>query len=797
MADLIVSAFARIGDRRKPPTSDATGAVNMDNGYTPNYEIDLQSGDPLAKAVERDVMNYMFWMLTDNLMQYQRVGNPAWDGATPGGYSVGATVMVGSTAYRSTTNNNTTTPGSSTTWDEVWMPTRLRKIIPMPLGGDSYLLDGILSSGSDVFSLSDGFYIVQTDAIAATIANLPSGVNKAGVLEVKKFNNGGAASMMLRYNASNNRSYWLNYGPGSSNVWVDAIGSQDLGNTSGRIPRIAADGITITNPVESNFQFKAVSGAAGNYSRIYTDAAAPVGSMSTAVELMSFAAFTRIGILRAAGNSAGAVAWQIENTNRITIERQDFGPIVARTSNLNVFGPNSVVGLLGTDGTTTGALVSGIEGVRKTISLVAAGVGSFKVYDNGNAVSSGDVQANNIVSNSGVYLLDSDTGLKSSSAGRVDFLSNGTSIGNWDASGATFTTASATMRFRTPGVYGVGMLASQYTTEAPFYSVVGNVASSDNSYYPAVKGRVSRANGLGMAYSFGFVTPGSGDAAVTRGSMGIQGIDQAGAAYAWFFDMDGGTFRSPGDVQIGNGSFRGQGAIIAGDVNAVNASLSGSLTATSARFNGDIRLNRGVFDGGIATAGLDSTTTIAAAQGINAGTSITAATSLFVGNGTARFNPDGNISGPIWGGELQAYIQQRLLRDGATYAGFASNDVSRPYMRHEASGSVIILQQQNTASLNYQGWHRDTSTSVLMQWGVASAVFDDTPTDVMFNTAFPAWCLYYGVSLSRSTVSSDLTATMVCWGKANNQYSGRIVFQSNSNNGDMRAGDVTWFAIGY
>jgi hypothetical protein len=50
---LILTPFANTGDQTVIPPTDPNGFVNFANGYTPDYEINLGSGDPQAKAVER------------------------------------------------------------------------------------------------------------------------------------------------------------------------------------------------------------------------------------------------------------------------------------------------------------------------------------------------------------------------------------------------------------------------------------------------------------------------------------------------------------------------------------------------------------------------------------------------------------------------------------------------------------------------------------------------------------------------------------------------------------------------
>jgi len=56
---LILTPFANAGDQTVIPPTDPNGFVNFANGYTPDYEINLGSGDPQAKAVERGIQNYL------------------------------------------------------------------------------------------------------------------------------------------------------------------------------------------------------------------------------------------------------------------------------------------------------------------------------------------------------------------------------------------------------------------------------------------------------------------------------------------------------------------------------------------------------------------------------------------------------------------------------------------------------------------------------------------------------------------------------------------------------------------
>jgi hypothetical protein len=75
---LILTPFANTGDQTVIPPTDPNGFVNFANGYTPDYEINLGSGDPQAKAVERGIQNYLFNALTTAVQAWQTSNRLSW-----------------------------------------------------------------------------------------------------------------------------------------------------------------------------------------------------------------------------------------------------------------------------------------------------------------------------------------------------------------------------------------------------------------------------------------------------------------------------------------------------------------------------------------------------------------------------------------------------------------------------------------------------------------------------------------------------------------------------------------------
>lgn len=120
--------FAVTGD--KTPIGDATdpsGIVTYQQGYGPDYSRDPAT-DPLAKNIERDKMNELFYDITTAIREYQIMGTPdfitsAQNGGTAFSYSKWARVRYdngsGFKIYQSKIDSNTDLPTVTASWDEV------------------------------------------------------------------------------------------------------------------------------------------------------------------------------------------------------------------------------------------------------------------------------------------------------------------------------------------------------------------------------------------------------------------------------------------------------------------------------------------------------------------------------------------------------------------------------------------------------------------------------------------------------------------------------------------------------
>jgi hypothetical protein len=202
----IIQPFASAGDVTPVPQTDPNAFVNFQQGYTPNYEINLQAGNPAAKAVERPVQNWLFNILTSNLQQYQQFGIPMWYSSMAGGYGMNAAVLRQNVAgnlvpYRSLVNANVSDPLSSSTWEYVQFSHELFSAIPMPSGGAS-AAGQIITVATNLNNIPTGTYQFSSDAVAASSPNIPAVIGQSavvGLLEVLSWTSGANTWVIQRY----------------------------------------------------------------------------------------------------------------------------------------------------------------------------------------------------------------------------------------------------------------------------------------------------------------------------------------------------------------------------------------------------------------------------------------------------------------------------------------------------------------------------------------------------------------------------------------------------------------------
>ena len=179
MPDLITVAFAQNGDKIQPPLTSPTNFVSFNSGYTQDYEISLDIGNPNAKAVERGIQNYLFGVTTDNISFLQAHGYCIWYNTMPGGYGLNDKVVRQNSSgtwlpYRSLVTANISDPLTNpSSWEFDYSVTAINAAIPMPSGGSIGAATALIAAPTDLNTLSKGTFEIVNDAVAITCGNIP------------------------------------------------------------------------------------------------------------------------------------------------------------------------------------------------------------------------------------------------------------------------------------------------------------------------------------------------------------------------------------------------------------------------------------------------------------------------------------------------------------------------------------------------------------------------------------------------------------------------------------------------
>lgn len=116
-----IEPFATGGDTTTIPVPPQSGGlVSMTEGFTSVYEI-ADHADPMYQPVPRAQSNWLYYVITQAIKQYQTFGTPEWidtasNGGTPFPYDKYAKVLyTDGKVYLSLVTSNTTTPGTDPT----------------------------------------------------------------------------------------------------------------------------------------------------------------------------------------------------------------------------------------------------------------------------------------------------------------------------------------------------------------------------------------------------------------------------------------------------------------------------------------------------------------------------------------------------------------------------------------------------------------------------------------------------------------------------------------------------------
>ena len=124
MTHYFITPFAISGDQTAiPDPVQPGGEVSNTQGFGPDYS--LPNSDPSALKVPRDQTNWLYYVITSAIQQYQQYGTPEWitsadNGGTPFAYAAGARVKYTDGAvWVSLVNANTSEPSTDAT---KWLP---------------------------------------------------------------------------------------------------------------------------------------------------------------------------------------------------------------------------------------------------------------------------------------------------------------------------------------------------------------------------------------------------------------------------------------------------------------------------------------------------------------------------------------------------------------------------------------------------------------------------------------------------------------------------------------------------
>lgn len=185
MAQLFTIPFANNGTKRRPPLTDPAFNVNFEQGYTPQYEINLSTNDPDARAVERDIFNWMFYSLTQVAAEWQKQSFPVWQDH-PSGYDKNAFVQYNGRLYRSLKDANKSAVNAVADWEFQEDLATVKSYIPQIYGGASGPSTGLVSAAKDFNTLERGFWFIASAAVFNGCANKPP-MTVAGPCTVESF----------------------------------------------------------------------------------------------------------------------------------------------------------------------------------------------------------------------------------------------------------------------------------------------------------------------------------------------------------------------------------------------------------------------------------------------------------------------------------------------------------------------------------------------------------------------------------------------------------------------------------
>lgn len=295
----IPQAFAQDGTRTPIETTRSDGVVNLDQGYTDDYSREL-GVDPSAKAVERDSMNWLLWLLSSNVKDWQEKAYPQWLAQVQ--YDPPAFVRyTGGTqaerVFRCILRPPVGTIPTNTTYFEEVL-TDAQNIARVP-----FVNRGEVAQGADWDNLTRGFWTVSDASILTSGLNSPPTSTDLGYLISYPF--GGTsglqmyycqnASVYLRSRAGGGWSTWKKLA--TSETTLSGYGITDAVRSAGWLSESPANLNTLTANAAFGVAYLPSNWAALNYPVNESGALFVFGNEDTVTSRVSQLYLTSQGVL--------------------------------------------------------------------------------------------------------------------------------------------------------------------------------------------------------------------------------------------------------------------------------------------------------------------------------------------------------------------------------------------------------------------------------------------------------------------------------------------------------------------
>ena len=308
----------------------------------------------------------------------------------------------------------------------------------------------------------------------------------------------------------------------------------------------------------------------------------------------------------------------------------------------------------------------------------------------------------------------------------------------------------------TLGGYGITDALSS-TPQGVWAGAIADIAKHEIGTYSSTTTDRPTSGGIFVRYKY----PGANSLAFDLYAHMASGADALGfrrvgsdGAFVWREIWHTGNFSPANYIPVAGGSYRPKfsNVGVSDNVNGINlqggyvgwGNAEGGLTGAM-----HFVCNRGTGDGGFAWRSVNAENSQSGPAMKYSYDGWLSVTSLAVGaNTTVPTAPYGDNSKKIASTEyVIARTAQYPVREAITAVGLSGGDKNQPYMRHEATGDVVMLQPlkaKDTALLTTNGWSKNADTGEIIQWceyAIGDAQGATSSITVTWPFQFPAQCL--------------------------------------------------------